>query len=293
MTIEEQAATVRRFNRAYTQRIGALEDLFLGTGLALGAARLLFEIGSEPGTVRALRARLGLDSGYTSRLLRQLEGEGLVEVVPDPADRRRRLAKLTAKGRRRWDVLEARSQARALALLDPLAERQRARLVAALAEADLLVRAATVTIEDAHPASATAREAMGRYFAELGERFGFGARKLDAADAAALQPPGGVFVLAVSDGGPVACGGLQTIEPGVAEIKRMWVHGPWRGAGLGSRLLRHLEDRARQLGHLTIRLDTNRALTEAMAMYLGAGYRPIERYNDNQYATHFFEKPLT
>jgi GNAT superfamily N-acetyltransferase len=99
-------------------------------------------------------------------------------------------------------------------------------------------------------------------------------------------------VVAVSDGDPVACGGLQTIAAGVGELKRMWVHDDWRGAGLGTRLLRHLEDRSRKLGHGTVRLDTNAALTEAITMYHRAGYRAIPRYNDNPWATNFFEKIL-
>ena len=70
----------------------------------------------------------------------------------------------------------------------------------------------------------------------------------------------------------------------------MWVHDDWRGAGLGARLLRHLEAQARELGHVTVRLDTNKALTEAIAMYHRAGYDSIDRYNDNPWATHFFEK---
>src|SRR5690606_26633253 len=75
-----QVEVVRRFNRSYTQRVGALDESFLGTGMPLGTARLLFEIGTEPGTTRDLRARLGLDSGYLSRLLRPLESDGLVSV---------------------------------------------------------------------------------------------------------------------------------------------------------------------------------------------------------------------
>lgn len=73
---------MRRFNRSYTQRIGALEDSFLGLGLPLGATRVLFEIGVQPATVQNLRLRLGLDSGYTSRLLRRLEEGGLVGSPP-------------------------------------------------------------------------------------------------------------------------------------------------------------------------------------------------------------------
>jgi len=300
-----EVAVVRRFNRSYTQRVGALEDSFLGTGMPLGTARLLFEIGTEPGTTRDLRARLGLDSGYLSRLLRRLESDGLVAVVPDDDDRRRRRVDLTAAGRRAWDDLERRSVDRARDLVAPLTARQRSRLAAALAEADLLVRAATVTLERVDPASDLARQAVAAYVAELDERFpgGFDPGPRPAAgepdpEDARLAPPSGAFVVATSNGEPVACGGVRALSEGdgaaggVGEIKRMWVHPGWRGAGLGSRLLRHLEGVSRDLGHREVRLDTNGTLTEAVAMYERAGYRRIARYNDNPYAEHFFAKRL-
>jgi len=290
--VTDAVSVVRRFNRSYTQRIGALEDSFLGMGMPLGPARLLFEIGTEPATAQALRERLGLDSGYLSRLLRSLEREGLVTVTPDHADRRRRLVSLTEEGKARWAELERRSDDRARLLVDPLTQRQQDRLARALAEADLLVRAATITLRPADPAEAMAREAVGAYFAEIGRRFGFDPAGEADKDAHLLIPPVGIFVLAVSDGVPVACGGLQTISEGVGELKRMWVQNDWRGAGLGSRLLRHLEDQARARGHVVIRIDTNGALTEAIAMYGRAGYLPVDRYNDNPWATHFFEKTL-
>jgi DNA-binding MarR family transcriptional regulator/GNAT superfamily N-acetyltransferase len=292
--VSDAVAVVRRFNRSYTQRIGVLEDSFLGMGMPLGPARLLFEIGAAPATAQALRARLGLDSGYLSRLLRRLERDGLIEVAPDPGDRRRRLVTLTGAGRDRWAELERRSDDQARLLVDPLTQRQRERLARALAEADLLVRAATVTFEPADPAAPVGRDVVGRYFAEIGRRFGFEPAEGETdQDAAALVPPAGLFVVADSDGEPVACGGLKTIAPGIGELKRMWVHEDWRGAGLGSRLLRHLEDQSRALGHETLRLDTNAALTEAISMYDRSGYRRVARYNDNPWATHFFEKPLS
>jgi DNA-binding MarR family transcriptional regulator/GNAT superfamily N-acetyltransferase len=289
----DAVSVVRRFNRSYTQRIGALEDSFLGLGMPLGPARLLFEIGAEPATAQALRERLGLDSGYLSRLLRFLEADGLVAVAPDPADRRRRLVSLTESGRARWGELERRSDDRARLLVEPLSQRHRDRLAQALAEADLLVRAATVTLRPADPAEAMGAEAIGAYFAEIGRRFGFDPSGEADKDARVLVPPVGTFVLAVSDGTAVACGGLQTIADGVGELKRMWVHDAWRGAGLGSRVLRYLEDQARALGHDIVRLDTNGALTEAIHMYEQAGYVPVARYNDNPWATHFFEKKLS
>jgi DNA-binding MarR family transcriptional regulator/GNAT superfamily N-acetyltransferase len=300
----DPVAVVRRFNRSYTQRIGVLEDSFLGLGMPLGPARLLFEIGAasaaapgQPGTqappsTQVLRERLGLDSGYLSRLLRRLERDGLIQLIPDPGDRRRRLVSLTKTGRDRWKELERRSDERARLIVGPLTGRQRERLARALSEADLLVRAATVTFKPVDPASPVAADVVGRYFAEIGRRFGFDPSGETEKDTRLLVPPSGVFVVALSDGEPVACGGLQTIASSVGELKRMWVHDDWRGAGLGSRLLRYLEDQARAFGHRMIRLDTNAALAEAIGMYQRAGYQAIERYSDNPWATHFFEKAL-
>lgn len=298
---------LRHFNRTYTQRIGVLEDSYLGLGLPLGAARLVFEIGttddstddtaSSPGgnpsgtTVRDLRERLGLDSGHLARLLRRLEERGLAALSPDPADRRRRIVQLTPRGQELWRQLDRRSEELAQRLVAALTDRQQARLTEALATADLLVRAATVELRTAHPSTPAARRALELYFEELDERFPTGFTPGDHHEEL-LAPGAGAFVLAISDGAPIACGGVQRIEPSMAEIKRMWVDRAWRGAGLGSRLLRHLESVAAELGFTTARLDTNGTLHEAIAMYERAGYRHIERYNDNPYAQAWFEKEL-
>lgn len=283
--------TVRHFNRTYTQRVGALDESFLGLGLPLGPARLLFEAGA-PGTpgsgagVGELRDRLGLDSGYLSRLLRDLESRGLAVTEPDPADRRRRVVRLTPAGRALRARLDARSDDLAQRLLAPLTERQRDRLVEALSTADLLVRAATVVLREVDPGGPLAEVAVGHYLAELDARFP------DGFDPG-TPPPLDAVTVATSDGVPVACGGVQEIAPDVDEVKRMWVDPAWRGAGLGARLLRHLEDVARGRGRGVVRLDTHASLTEAVAMYERAGYRRIGRYNDNPYAEVFFEKTLS
>ena len=288
-------SVLRRFNRTYTQRIGVLDESFLGTGRPLAVSRLLHEIGSAEGSsVLALRDRLDLDSGHLSRMLRRLEAEGLVETGADPADRRRRLARLTPAGRAAYDDLERRSEERAGALVAPLTPRQRERLAEALASADLLVRAATVRLEPVLPEDPRAVEATRRYVAELAGRFpgGFAPGRLP-------PDPDATYVLATSDGEPVAYGGIRP-EPAlsessglrVAEIKRMWVHESWRGAGLGSRMLRHLEDLARDAGFRRVALDTNGALVEAIALYDRSGYARTERYNDNPYAEAFFLKDL-
>src|SRR3954453_19330162 len=96
---------VRSFNRVVTQSVGALHDHYLSRSLPLGEARLLYEIG-DGCDVRALSARLDLDSGYLSRPLRWLEAAGLVAVGPSKDDHRVRVATPTAAGRREQGILD-------------------------------------------------------------------------------------------------------------------------------------------------------------------------------------------
>lgn len=285
MTSNPGTSTLRAFNRTWTQRVGVLEESFLGTGRPLNVSRLLFEIGPDGASVRELRDRLELDSGYLTRLLHRLAGEDLVEVRTDPADRRRRLVGLTAAGLASWRDLEERSEALAGRLLEPLGPRQRHRLAEALATADLLVRAATVQLRETGPDDPVARAAADRYFAELDRRFptGFDPGEPDHE---------GRFLLATSAGEPVAYGGVRALPDGSAEVKRMWVDDAWRGAGLGARMLRELEALAARLGHDRVVLDTNGTLVEAIALYERAGYSPVPRYNDNPYAQAWFAKDL-
>ena len=178
---------VRRFNRTYTQRIGALDESFLGLGLPLGLARLVFEIGTTPAGVTALelRTRLGLDSA-TWPGSSVAGGTRAGRRAAGPADRRRRVVTLTRSGRALRRRLDDRSEELASRLVEPLTERQRARLTEALATADLLVRAATVDLLEVDPRSATARAAVGQYFAELDARFpgGFDVAAAEADDLA-------------------------------------------------------------------------------------------------------------
>ena len=293
--IAQVVDTVRRFNRVYTQRIGVLEDSFLGTGYSLGAARVLFEIGAEGVSVLELRSRLRLDSGYLSRLLRQLDESGSVEVVADPVDRRRRVARLTVHGRRKLRQIEERNQSTVASLVAELSPRLRSELEAALGRAEHLVRLATIQFDVGDAGSPDAQWAVGQYFAEINERFPGGFHSWDALEGdvpAYAVSAGGAFVLARSDEAVVGCGGLVRIDDQTAEIKRMWVHPAWRGGGVAWRLLSAIEENARESGYRRVVLDTNPTLVEAIAMYKRAGYRPTPRYNDNPYAGHWFEKSL-
>jgi DNA-binding MarR family transcriptional regulator/predicted N-acetyltransferase YhbS len=282
---------VRSFNRTVTQRVGALNDRFLDRGRPLGEARLLYEVGSGA-EVRALRGRLELDSGYISRLLRSLERQGLIRVRSADSDARVRRVALTPKGRREVAELDRRSDAFAISVLAPLSAAGRERLIAAMAEVEHLLRASTVRIEPEMPDSADARWCLEAYFRELGRRFeaGFDPALSIPANARELTPPAGVFIIARLDGQPVGCGALKAKDRKVGEVKRMWVSPAARGLGIGRRILEMLEQHAREFGLTTLRLETNRSLQEAQALYRRCGYVEVAAFNDEPYAHHWFEK---
>jgi DNA-binding MarR family transcriptional regulator/GNAT superfamily N-acetyltransferase len=285
---------VRRFNRTVTQRIGALNAAFLARGRPLGEARVLWEIGPDGSDVRALRSRLDLDSGYLSRLLRSLEQDGLVTVERSGTDGRVRTARLTPRGLAERTVLDRRSDDAAVAILEPLSERQRTRLINAMAEVERLLVASAVRVARCDPRHPDARFCLRAYFTELAERFDGGfdpGRSISAGDAE-LTPPAGLLLVATLHGAPVGCGALKFHDGAPAELKRMWVAPAARGLGLGRRLLSCLEAEAVASGARIVRLETNRTLTEAIGLYRASGYREVAAFNDEPYAQHWFEKTL-
>jgi DNA-binding MarR family transcriptional regulator len=284
----DQIELVRDFNRFYTFRLSVLTDHYLGQGRPLGEARLLFEIG-DGADLRELRSRLGLDSGYLSRMLRSLGAAGLVTVGSHPSDGRVRTATLTPAGRRERADLEARSRDSVAALLDPLTPAQRERLLEAQASVRRLTRLATITIEAVPDDTASARACLHAYAGELDLRFPEGY------DPATLIAPGtltdGTFLLAREDEQPVGCGLWQGAGP-IAEIRHVWVSPDARGLGLGRRLLTAIEQDAAAHDITTIRLGTHPVLTEAIALYRAAGYREIPPYGSSPYDQLAFEKRL-
>jgi DNA-binding MarR family transcriptional regulator/GNAT superfamily N-acetyltransferase len=290
--VKDQIPAVRSFYRALTLRAGALTDRFLGRGRPLAQSRLLFEIGTEGADVRDLRSRLDFDSGYLSRLLRSLEEHGLLEVAPLETDLRSRRACLTVAGLEELKELNRLGDRFAEGTLEPLSEAERARLVEAISEVEKLLNLSFTRISVEDPDSRDAKWCIEQYFAELGERFdgGFDAGRSISADSGDLKPPRGTFLVARLDGRPVGCGALKAIEPGVGSIKRMWVSREVRGAGVGRRLLIALEKEAAGFGMGLLRLETNRSLHEAQALYRRNGYREVPAFNDDCYADHWFEK---
>ena len=285
---------VRSFNRTMTECIGVLNDHFLGRNHPLGEARLLWEIGEQGAEVRELRSRLGLDSAYVSRLLRSLEGQGLVIVEASGNDGRVRFAQLTEAGLHERAELDHRAGAFAQSLLEPRTESQRVKLVTAMAQVERLLIASMVQITVTDPTSQDARWCIEQYFTELSKRFetGFDPTLGISAHAHELTPPAGLLLVASLREEPIGCGALKFHENTVGELKRMWVAPRARGLGLGRRLLEALERHAREAGVAVLHLETNRSLIEAIQMYRECGYQEVAAFNDEPYAHHWFEKRL-
>ncbi|MER5448904.1 helix-turn-helix domain-containing GNAT family N-acetyltransferase [Streptomyces sp. NPDC002764] len=290
----EQVAALRRFNRYFTRRIGALDDHYLGQDRPLGEARLLYEIAGTPGGVslRELRSRLGLDAGYLSRMTKALQAEGMVRIGVDPRDNRLRTIEPTDAGRLEVKEQNRRANALAAGLLDTLTPGQRDRLVDAMTTAQRLLRLAAITVDLVDGASPGARACLDAYAADIDARFPEGFDTSDLVRPEEVSGPAGAFFVAYEEGRAVGCGALRTLEPGVGEIKHVWVHPEARRLGLARRILAALEGEAAARGHSVVRLDTHATLTEAQAMYRAAGYREIPPYVDHVYASHWFEKRL-
>jgi DNA-binding MarR family transcriptional regulator len=288
-------ARVRSFNRTVTQRIGVLDQEYLSRGRSLGASRLLWEVGRAGCDVRTLRARLRLDSGYLSRLLRALESEALVEVVAGSDDQRVRFARLTDYGMRELDQLDRLSDELAASMLASLDERRRQQLLEAMATVDRLLTAGMVTIDVADPGGDDARLCIESYFAELDSRFedGFEQGLSTSVDYAEFAEPTGLLLIARLGDDPIGCGALKFHEGEPPDIKRMWIAPSARGLGVGRRLLSALEQQAAQRGAEVVRLETNRSLDEAIALYRSSGYVEVPAFNDEYYADHWFQKSLS
>jgi DNA-binding MarR family transcriptional regulator/GNAT superfamily N-acetyltransferase len=290
----DQVDVLRSFHRTVTARVGALETEYLGRGRPLGECRILWEIGPEGTELRALRRRLGLDPAYLSRLVRSLETQQLVLVGESEDDRRVRTVRLTALGRQERREIDRLSNELVSSILDSLDESERARLAGAAQTVERLMRASQIVIDVVDPDSADARWCLEQYYSTLAERFetGYDPERALPARAEDMSPPRGAFLVARLHGEPVGCGGLKGYEDAPPDVKRMWVAPNLRGLGVGRRILRELESQARAAGARSVRLETNRSLIEAIALYRSAGYVEVPAFNDEPHAHLWFEKRL-
>jgi DNA-binding MarR family transcriptional regulator/ribosomal protein S18 acetylase RimI-like enzyme len=276
-----RVAGVRKFNRFYTRQIGLLRQGMVGTPYSLSEARVLYELGQGESHAATLVARLDIDPGFLSRMLRRLGVRGLLARTPSARDRRQTILKLTAKGRTTYAALDGRSQKETATLLAPLAETDQRRLVAAMATIEALLGATS-----AAPRAVALRPfrigdagwVLARHGALYADERGWGRPfELLVADIVAaflhsFDPEREAGWIAEIDGEPVGSVMLANGGGEVANLRLLLVEPRARGLGIGRRLVEECVRFARHAGYRKITLWTQSVLTQARATYQRTGF---------------------
>jgi DNA-binding MarR family transcriptional regulator/N-acetylglutamate synthase-like GNAT family acetyltransferase len=276
---------VRRFNRFYTRRIGALRAGLLDSPFPLAEARLLYELArrSRP-TASEIARDLGLDAGYLSRMLRGLERKRLITRERSADDGRQSLLALTAAGRRAAATLDERSSAEVRAMLGRLPDDGQRRLVAAMRDVERLLGAAP---ESKAPYLLRAHRPgdMGwvvhRHAVLYAQEYGWDGRfeamvaKIVAKFIDDFDPQRERCWIAERDGEIIGSVFLVAKSPTVAQLRMLYVEPAARGLGIGTRLVDECERFAREKGYRKIVLWTNSCLHAARHIYEATGYRLV------------------
>jgi DNA-binding MarR family transcriptional regulator/N-acetylglutamate synthase-like GNAT family acetyltransferase len=278
---------IRRFSRFYTRRIGALNERFLGAPYSLPQARVLYELGQRgAATASELGAELDLDLGYLSRLLQGLRRQGLVQGEPSREDARRVRLSLTAKGRRAFQSLDARSRDEVAGMLGRLAAPEQAVLVSALQTAEKVLEGnfkddEAITLRVHRPGDmGWVVQAHGRlYFEEYGwdERFEALVAGIVSAFVKNFDKERERCWIAERGGEPVGSVFLVKQSRTVAKLRLLIVEPRARGRGLGRRLVAECIAFARAKGYRKLVLWTQSNLAAAREIYAKSGFRRVMR----------------
>lgn len=287
-TLERRIATVRRFNRFYTQKIGVLNEGLLRSPFSLAEARILYELcARDQTTATELGNELGLDAGYLSRILRSFEARGLVTRRRSAADARQNLLVITARGRKAFAPLDRGSRAQIRRLLGTLPAAAQNRLVAAIDEIETLLGGRSEIGREAYVLRPLQPGDLGwvvhrhgaLYAREYGwdERFEALVAEIAAQFVNNYDPKHERCWIAEKDGSAVGSVFLVRHSPSVAKLRLLLVEPSARGLGIGRRLVEECVRFARRAGYKKITLWTQSILTTARAIYRRAGFRLVAK----------------
>lgn len=282
--MEQTIAAVRGFNRFFTQRVGALDERFLGSDLTLAEARLLFEIAQADRPVAAdLQAALGMDAGYVSRLLRRFETRGWIVRARGKGDARRRPIDLTPQGRETFAAIDARQRGEVAAMLAPLGSIQQADLLAALGTIRNLLGTAPKpgfflrTFRSGDMGLIAARQSR-LYEESFGWGRGLEILEGEATTAFLRNFKPGREQCWVAEVGGVMAGSIVLTDEGqdVARLRLFYVEPFARGRGIGDALVRTCVAFAHEAGFAAITLWTHTVLDSARRIYAGHGFHRVD-----------------
>jgi DNA-binding MarR family transcriptional regulator/GNAT superfamily N-acetyltransferase len=275
-------ATVRDFNRFYTNLIGVLRGGLLDTPYTLTEARVIFELAQRDAVeVTELRRELDIDAGYLSRILGRFESDGLVSRERSGTDARRQVIRLTPAGRDAYKVLDERSAAQIAAMLDRLGGAQRQRLAGAMATIrDVLgeaPRPRAYLLRPPRPGDLG--WVIARNAAIYADEYGWDdtyealVARIVADYVAGRDPRREAAWIAELDGTPVGCVFCVRRDDETAQLRLLLVEPSARGLGIGRRLVDECLAFAKRAGYRRIMLWTNDVLADARRIYERAGFR--------------------
>jgi len=276
-------AAIRAFNRFYTLKIGVLHEGLLDSEFSLTEVRVLYELAHRSSvTASTLAGELNLDAGYLSRILKRLEAHRYLVRKTGDTDARRRTLKLTARGRRLFATLDARSREDVAKLVQPLSDSQRHDVVGAMD--------AIRTALDAEEAASVARVILRRhrpgdmgwvvqrhgelYSREYGWNVDFEAlvAQIAAEFIQKLDPARERCWIAERAGRRVGSVFVVRKTAKVAKLRLLLVEPEARGIGLGRRLVEECVRFARRAGYRKLALWTQSNLDAARHIYAAAGF---------------------
>jgi DNA-binding MarR family transcriptional regulator/N-acetylglutamate synthase-like GNAT family acetyltransferase len=282
---DRRVGEIRHFNRFWTRQIGVLREGYLESPFSLTEARVLYELAHrEETTAGELGEELGLDAGYLSRILGGFEKDGLVHRRPSEADGRRRLLRLTERGREAFAPLDARSRGEIGAMLGGMSEANQERLVGAMRtiEGLLGVRPEPVVPYLLRPHGpgdmgwVVHRHGV-LYTREYGwdEHFEALVAEIVAKFIKQYDPKEERCWIAEREGEIVGCVFLVRESEEIAKLRLLLVEPEARGLGIGSRLVEECIRFARKAGYQKITLWTNDVLDSARRIYEGMGFQLV------------------
>jgi DNA-binding MarR family transcriptional regulator/GNAT superfamily N-acetyltransferase len=284
--LEDRVASVRRFSRFYTRRIGVLHEGLLGSPLSLAEGRVIWELAQrETATAAELAAELGLDPGYLSRILGGFERRDLIDRRPSERDGRQSDIALTEEGRVLYATIDTKSREEVAALLGDLEDADQARLVEAFETAERLLGQPR---KPAGPAYILRPHQPGdigwiihRHGVLYAEEYGFDIRfealvaQIAAAFIENFDAARERCWIAERAGAIVGSVLLVRESDEVAKLRLLYVEPRARGLGIGSRLVAECVRFARQRRYRRITLWTNDVLVAARRIYQAAGFRLV------------------
>ena len=277
---------LRRFNRFYTRQLGLLDERLSRSPFSLTQARVLYELAHRTSPTAAEIARdLGLDPAQLSRIVKLFKTQLLLISAPSAAHAKHSLLSLTPAGREAFDMLEQETVAQIGAMLEPLGEASRRRLIGAAdiieetlnpssrAEADFTLR--NPQVGDLgwviHRQSALYAAEYGwdwTFEGLVAQIIGDFAKNFDPAREQGWlaerhgEIVGSIFLMRGDD-------------DGTGKLRLLYVEPRARGLGIGAALVEACIEKARAVGYVRLSLWTNDILVAARRLYESAGFKLI------------------